>query len=112
MPFALSFGDYRSEQVSVPFALHESTDGETSQVRFLALIPVPAGVPFTLHKTYAFDKDEYLFELRITIENSVNEYPALDFGGYRLHPELRSADRAALREARRQERLPQLRLLG
>ena len=111
LPFALSFGDYRSEQVTVPFALHESSDDKTNTLRFLALIPVPDGVPFTLHKTYVFDKDEYLFELRITIENSVNDFPAPRFRRIRLHADLRSADRAALCEARWQERLPQLRLL-
>ncbi|MGA2478309.1 MAG: membrane protein insertase YidC [Spirochaetia bacterium] len=81
-PFALSFGDYKSEQVSVPFSLHESTDGVTTSYDFSRSFLAPSGVPFTLHKTYVFDKDEYLFELRVTIENSVNEYPALDFGGY------------------------------
>ena len=39
------------------------------------------GVPFTLHKTYVFDKDEYLFDLRITIQNSVNDFPSLNFSG-------------------------------
>ena len=38
------------------------------------------GVPFRLVKTYRFDL-EYLFELRVRIENSVNAVPALDFGG-------------------------------
>jgi YidC/Oxa1 family membrane protein insertase len=82
MPFALSFGDYKTEQVAVPFTLHESTDGVTTSYDFSRSFLAPSGVPFTLHKTYVFDKDEYLFELRVTIENSVNEYPALDFGGY------------------------------
>ena len=29
-----------------------------------------------------FDKDEYLFELRVTIQNSVNDFPSLNFGGF------------------------------
>ena len=82
MPFALSFGDYKSEQVTVPFSLHESSDGATTSFDFSRSFLSPTGVPFTLHKTYVFDKDEYLFELRVTIENSINEFPALDFGGY------------------------------
>jgi len=82
MPFALSFGDYKADQVNVPFALRETGDGNQSTFDFSRSFLSPTGVPFTLHKTYVFDKDEYLFELRVTIENSVNEFPNLDFGGY------------------------------
>jgi YidC/Oxa1 family membrane protein insertase len=37
---------------------------------------------FTLRKTYVFNPDDYMFELHISFENSVNEYLPLDFGGY------------------------------
>ena len=82
LPFALSFGDYKADQLRVPFNLAETTDAKGSTFDFSRTFLSPTGVPFTLHKTYAFDNDEYLFELQITIQNSVNDFPALDFGGY------------------------------
>ena len=82
LPFAISFGDYKAEQVRVPFMLHETDTARQDTFDFSRTFLSPTGVPFTLHKTYVFDKDEYLFELRVTIENSVNDFPALDFGGY------------------------------
>ena len=66
----------------MPFNLAETTDTKGSTFDFSRTFLSPTGVPFTLHKTYAFDNDEYLFELQITIQNSVNDFPALDFGGY------------------------------
>lgn len=82
LPFAISFGDYKAEQLDVPFALTERSDSKQSTFDFSRTFLSPTGVPFTLHKTYLFDKDEYLFELRVTLENSVNDFPALDFGGF------------------------------
>ncbi len=81
LPFAISFGDYKAAQVDVPFTLHETT-GDQSTYDFSRTFSSQTGIPFTLHKTYVFDKDEYLFEMRVTIENSVNDYPSLNFGGY------------------------------
>ena len=37
---------------------------------------------FTLIKTYTFKPQDYLFELEVTIENSIKEYPALSFDGF------------------------------
>ncbi|HYW85803.1 MAG TPA: YidC/Oxa1 family insertase periplasmic-domain containing protein, partial [Spirochaetia bacterium] len=82
LPFAVSFGDYKADQLDVPFALTETSDARQATFDFSRTFLSPTGVPFTMHKTYLFDKDEYLFELRVTIENSVNDFPALDFGGY------------------------------
>ena len=82
LPFALAFGDYKSEQLTVPFALHETTDSRQVDLRFHAAPSIlPRAFRSHLHKTYLFYKDEYLFQLQITIENSVNDFPALDFGG-------------------------------
>jgi len=81
MPFALSFGDFTSEQLTTPFTLKE-TSGVQSIYDFSRTFLSPTGVPFTLHKTYVFDKDEYLFELRVSITNSVNDFPSLNFGGF------------------------------
>ena len=81
-PFAISFGDYKAEQLTVPFTLRETSTGNQSSYEFSRTFLSPTGVPFTLRKTYLFNSDEYLFELRVSIENSVNDSPALDFGGY------------------------------
>jgi len=42
--------------------------------------PGPGGalIPFTLRKTFSFKPDEYMFELKIAIENSVNAAPSLN----------------------------------
>jgi YidC/Oxa1 family membrane protein insertase len=81
LPFAIDFGDYKTDRLTIPFTLHESTDSKQSTFDFTRTFYSPTGVPFTLHKTYAFYKDEYLFELQIGIDNSVNDFPALNFGG-------------------------------
>ena len=39
------------------------------------------GNPFTLRKTYTFAPDDYMVELKVSIENSINEYPNLNFDG-------------------------------
>ena len=80
-PFGLSFGDYKTEQESAPFALRESRDSSRSTFEFSKSYLSPTGRPFTLRKTYVFFNGEYLFELRIAIEDSGNEIPDLNFGG-------------------------------
>jgi len=82
MPFGLAFGDYKADQLTVPFALHETTDSDKSTFDFSRTFWSPKGIPFTLHKTYLFYRDEYLFQLQVTIENSINDFPALDAEGY------------------------------
>ncbi len=42
----------------------------------------PSGIPFRIRKVFYFPPHEYLFELKIYIENSINEFPDLDFNGY------------------------------
>jgi len=37
---------------------------------------------FTLKKTYVFNPNDYMFELHISFENSVNEYLPLNYDGY------------------------------
>jgi YidC/Oxa1 family membrane protein insertase len=69
MPFALSFGDYTAEQLAVPFTLKESSGTNQFTYDFTRTFLSPTRVPFTLHKTYVFDRDEYLFELRVTIQD-------------------------------------------
>jgi YidC/Oxa1 family membrane protein insertase len=82
MPFALSFGDYTSDQLAVPFTLKESSGTNQSTYDFSRTFLAPSGIPFTLHKTYVFYRSEYLFELNVTIQNSVNDIPNLNFGGF------------------------------
>jgi YidC/Oxa1 family membrane protein insertase len=81
LPFAVSFGDYRAEQRREPFAFRESSDGKKSTFEFVRDYYSPTGVPFTLRKSYVFFAGEYLFEMNVAIENSVNDVPALDAGG-------------------------------
>ncbi len=81
-PFGIAFGDYKAAQLQEPFAFHETSDGTKSTFEFSKSYYSPTGVPFTLRKAYVFYKDEYLFQLLVTIENSVNDMSALNFGGY------------------------------
>jgi YidC/Oxa1 family membrane protein insertase len=82
MPFALSFGDHTADQLAVSFTLKETSGANQSTYDFSRTFLAPSGIPFTLHKTYVFYKDEYLFELKVTIQNSVNDVPNLNFGGF------------------------------
>jgi YidC/Oxa1 family membrane protein insertase len=82
IPFAVAFGDYRAAQRQEPFLFRESSDAGKSTFEFSRAYYSTTGVPFTLKKAYVFPKDEYLFELQVTIENSVNDVPALDVGGF------------------------------
>lgn len=47
-----------------------------------------SGVPFKLIKTYTFHPNSYMLELKVTIENSINEYPNLNNQGYAYTLEL------------------------
>ena len=76
--FTVSFGGFRTEPVDATFSFQE-VDQYTW--RFTRQFTATDGVPFTLAKTYTFPPNSYLFELKIEIENSVNELPALDFHG-------------------------------
>ena len=76
--FTVSFGGFRTEPVDAIFSFQE-VDQYTW--RFTRQFTATDGVPFTLAKTYTFPPNSYLFELKIEIENSVNELPALDFHG-------------------------------
>ncbi len=81
LPFGISFGNYGAEQRREPFSFRESSDGKKSTFEFFRDYYSPTGVPFTLRKSYVFIPGEYLFEMNVAIENSVNDVPALDAGG-------------------------------
>ena len=75
--FAIAFGGVGTAPSDDPFAFRE-IDAVTWE--FSRDYVATDGTAFRLVKTYRFDL-EYLFELRVRIENSLNAVPALDFGG-------------------------------
>ncbi|MFW5727286.1 MAG: membrane protein insertase YidC [Spirochaetia bacterium] len=81
--FKISFGQPYDPEVDATFNVRRIDDNTVEFYREFA-VRNSAGdlVPFMLKKRFIFKPNDYLFELRVTIENSVNEYPPLDFGGY------------------------------
>ncbi len=85
--FNLSFGGPESAYTKALFHLSRLSDTTYEFSRkFLAPANPGSGqggsVPFTLTKTFIFHPDSYMFELKIGIRNSVNQYPNLDNKGY------------------------------
>ena len=76
-PFSLAFGDYLAAPEKGAFALREYAEGRRRMLEFSKPMLSATGVPFTLKKTYVVMDGEHLFELRVAIENSVNDTPAL-----------------------------------
>jgi YidC/Oxa1 family membrane protein insertase len=79
-PFSLHFGDADAPPVDELFQFERVSTGNA--VSFFRTFTSPSGVPFVLRKTYQFQPRDYLIELRVSIENSVNEYPDLKFGEF------------------------------
>ncbi len=80
--FGVSFGGPGTDFIDVPFDVRK-IDGNTVEFsRLFAVQTADGPVPFTLKKTFRFKPDDYLFELSVEIENSVNAYPALSVDGY------------------------------
>ena len=77
-PFSIHFGDADAPPVNELFQFERSSVGNA--VSFYRTFASPSGVPFVLRKTFQFHPADYLIELRVSIENSVNEYPDLKFG--------------------------------
>jgi YidC/Oxa1 family membrane protein insertase len=80
-PFTLAFGDYQAAPEKGPFVLREYSDGARRMFEFSKAMLSATGIPFTLKKTYVVMDGEYLVELRVAIENSVNDVPAVDSAG-------------------------------
>jgi YidC/Oxa1 family membrane protein insertase len=80
-PFALAFGDYLAAPEKGPFVLREYAEGARRMFEFSKSKLSVTGVPFTLKKTYVVMDGEHLVELRVAIENSVNDVPAVDSAG-------------------------------
>lgn len=78
-PFSIHFGDHNAEPVNALFRAERSLSAIS--ISFSQDFIAPDGVPFTLRKTYLLQPKDYLIELKVSIENSINEYPNLNFGG-------------------------------
>lgn len=81
--FQIHFGKAYAPAVDAGYFVNR-IDGNTVEFyREFAVRDQQGGmVPFTLKKRFTFKPKDYLFELRVIIENSVNAYPPLDFNGY------------------------------
>ncbi len=81
-PFDVSFGDYQAAAVNSVFALRETVESNRTIFDFSGNFLSASGVPFTLRKIYTFMQSEYVMELKIVVENSVNELPDFGAGQY------------------------------
>ena len=83
-PFFVIFGGPNGEPVDAIFDQRIRGDYSISYTREFLAPPGEDGVshPFTLIKTYNFEPGTYMFELEVTIENSVNDFPNLDVNGF------------------------------
>ena len=80
--FGLTFGGPEGDYTDVTFKSRK-IDGNTLEFSRVFAVKTSQGeVPFTLKKRFTFKPDDYLFELSVVVENSVNAYPALDEEGY------------------------------
>jgi YidC/Oxa1 family membrane protein insertase len=98
-PFSIHFGGVDTPAVDALFQVERSVVG--AGVTFTSQFRSQSGVPFTLKKAYVLQPREYMIELQVSIENSINEYPALNDEGYaytlgfgpQIGPEFEKLDR-------------------
>jgi YidC/Oxa1 family membrane protein insertase len=98
-PFSIHFGDAKAPVVDALFRVERSLVGQG--VTFSRTFRSQTGVPFTLKKSYQLQPRDYMIELQVSIENSINEYPALNYNGYaytlgfgpQIGPEFEKLDR-------------------
>jgi len=98
-PFSIHFGDADAPAVDALFQVERSLVG--AGVTFSRTFRSQTGIPFTLKKSYVLQPRDYMIELRVSIENSINEYPALNYNGYaytlgfgpQIGPEFEKLDR-------------------
>ena len=79
-PFFVSFGNPEAPPEYALFRIERSVV-DSNRVDFVRQFRAPSGAPFVLRKTFQFQPNDYLLELRVSIENSLNEYPQLDYQG-------------------------------
>jgi YidC/Oxa1 family membrane protein insertase len=74
--FGTSFGDYGTP-ASKEIMDAKMIDGRTIEFSYGYAAPGVAGemVPFTFRKRFSFNPGEYLFDVKVSIENSVNAVP-------------------------------------
>jgi len=98
-PFSIHFGDADAPAVDALFRVERSLVGPG--VTFSRIFRSRSGIPFTLKKSYLLQPRDYMIELQVSIENSVNEYPDLNYNGYaytlgfgpQIGPEFEKLDR-------------------
>ena len=79
--FALSFGGPDVEPTDALFRYRDSTDPNRFEFYRDFYIVGQEDRPFTVRKIYRFIPGEYLFEVDVVIENSVNDFIPLNFAG-------------------------------
>jgi len=79
--FTVAFGGPNASAENVLYHYKDSTDPNVIEFYRQFYLAGQPGRPFTVHKKYTFKPQEYLFQLDVTIENSVNEYLPLNFDG-------------------------------
>ena len=79
--FDIHFGGADAPTVDAVFNFSATDDPHTIEYQRQFALAENPDVPFTIKKLYRFSPGEYLFELEITIENSVNEIVPLNMDG-------------------------------
>ncbi len=77
--FALHFGEFQSATEEGIYHFKQISENKYEMYKDYYS---PSGVPFRVRKVFFFPPREYLIELKVYIENSINEFPDLDFNGY------------------------------
>ncbi len=80
--FELYFGDNHVKPVQDLMYYSRPDDNTIVFYRNFKLKNSPDDSYFTLKKTYVFKPGDYLMELKVDLENSVNQYLPLNFSGY------------------------------
>jgi len=79
--FELHFGDYQAVPVMDTFRRVSTTDSNVISFSRDFYVQGNPDSPFTVVRSYRMYPDEYMFEVSVEIQNSVNEYVPLDFSG-------------------------------
>ncbi len=79
--FELHFGSHTNPPVRDLFRLVSSTDANTVTFRREFTVPGIQDEPFTVTRSYRFFPGEYMFEVAVEAQNSVNAFIPLNFNG-------------------------------
>ena len=79
--FQMAFGNTNAPPTEALFRYRDTTDPNTVEFYRDFYIVGQEDRPFTIRKIYRFQPGEYLFELEVVIENSVNDFIPLNFAG-------------------------------